>query len=71
MRKLKNEFVKFGTINGYTYTYKRIKNDINGNLKYEICIGKDGEMEVYRTIAYNIVSEITDLIESLEESEGK
>lgn len=65
MRKLK-KYKEILTIENYTVIYEKIKNNINGNPRYEVTIFDNGyHRGTYNIVTYNVEESIKNLLESL------
>lgn len=65
MRKTK-KIKEMLVIENYTIIYERIKNDVNGNPRYEVSIFDGGYHKgTYNIVSYNIEEDISYLIKSL------
>lgn len=53
-------------IDNYTVIYERVKNDINGNPRYEVTVFDNGYHKgTFNIVTYTIEESIKNLIESL------
>lgn len=65
MRKIK-KYKEMLIIDNYTVIYERIKNDVNGNPRYEVSIFDNGYYKgTYNIVTYNVEESINNLIKSL------
>lgn len=65
MRKL-NKYKEILIIDNYTIIYERIKNDVNGNPRYEVTVFENmHHIGTYNIVTYTIEDSIKNLIETL------
>ena len=65
MRKTK-KIKEMLVIENYTIVYERIKNDVNGNPRYEVSIFDGGRHKgTYNIVTYNVEEDIKNLLETL------
>lgn len=65
MRKTK-KFKEMLIIENYTVIYEKIKNDLNGNPRYEVTVFDGGYHKgTFNVVTYTIEKTIENLIESL------
>ena len=65
MRKTK-KIKEMLVLENYTIIYERLKNDVNGNPRYEVSIFDGGYHKgTYNITSYSVEEDINNLIESL------
>ena len=60
------KFKEMLVIESYTIVYERVKNDVNGNPRYEVSIFDNGYHKgTYNITSYSVEEDIRNLLESL------